>query len=240
MKKLLVFAKTCLQDVFAMNNNMITAGDESTAGVSQTGKGKCAIYARVSTDGQTCDNQMPECEAKARAKGWEVCEVYREVGSAAKHRPVFERMMADARAGKFEAVIVWKVDRFGRSMAKNLTDIGELDRMGVRVASVQEDWLDTQGPCRSLMIAIFSWVAEQERATLIERTKAGLRRAKAAGKILGKVAMKIMPDQAAVLDDWVAEGDDRCGFRELAGRLGVSVATAFKWGSEAIAKGVAP
>lgn len=215
----------------------MTAGGDNPFGLAEvTATGRCAIYARVSTEEQTCDNQMPECEAKARAKGWAVVEVYREVGSAAKKRPVFDRMMEDARAGKFKAVVVWAIDRFGRSMDKNLNDIVKLDALGVNVASVKQDWLETGGPCRKLMIGIFSWLAEEERNTLIERTKAGLRRAVAAGKVLGKVAMERTPEQEEVLSDWMAEGEERCGFRDLGERLGVSTATAFKWGKRVLSE----
>jgi DNA invertase Pin-like site-specific DNA recombinase len=71
-------------------------------------------------------------------------------------------------------------------MVGNLADVLELDRIGVTVVSVRESWLDTGGPVRSLLIAIFSWVAEQERARLIERTKAGLAAARRKGKRLGR------------------------------------------------------
>jgi putative DNA-invertase from lambdoid prophage Rac len=72
---------------------------------------------------------------------------------------------------------LWALDRFHRSMLGSVQDVLELDRLGVPILSVREAWLDTSGPVRSLLIAIFGWVAEQERARLIERTKAGLERA---------------------------------------------------------------
>ena len=76
-----------------------------------------------------------------------------------------------ARRAGFDALIVWAIDRFGRSMVGNLTDVLELDRLGVQVVSVRESWLDTGSPVRNLLIAIFSWVAEQERTRLVERTR---------------------------------------------------------------------
>jgi DNA invertase Pin-like site-specific DNA recombinase len=147
---------------------------------------KCAIYLRVSTGEQTAENQRPDVERLATARGLEIVETYEETGSAAKRRPVFERMMADAKARRFDVVAVWALDRFGRSMAGNVADALALDRAGVKLLSVREPWLDTGGPVRDLLLAIFSWVAEQERARLVERTKAGLARVRERGSKSGK------------------------------------------------------
>lgn len=146
---------------------------------------RVAVYLRVSTDRQTTENQRPESEQLARARG-EIVKVYEEKASAVKKRPAFEAMMADAKRGAFDLLVVWAIDRFGRSMVGNLTDVLELDRIGVEVASVRETWLATQGPTRTLLVGVFSWVAEQERARLIERTKAGIARAKRHGTKSGK------------------------------------------------------
>jgi putative DNA-invertase from lambdoid prophage Rac len=144
---------------------------------------RAAIYLRVSkaNGSQTVENQRPEVEQIARARGLAIVHVYEEQASAVKHRPQYERMMRDAKKGSFNTLVVWALDRFGRSMTGNLTDVLELDRVGVTVVSVRESWLDTGSPVRSLLIAIFSWVAEQERARLIERTKAGLEQARRRG-----------------------------------------------------------
>jgi DNA invertase Pin-like site-specific DNA recombinase len=146
-----------------------------------------ALYARVSsTDGrQTVENQLPELEHLAAARGFKVAR-YEEHESAAKARPVLDQLMADARAGKVHAVIVWALDRLHRSMVGAVNAVLELDRLGVQVISVREPWLDSGGPVRPLLVAIFGWVAEQERANLIARTKAGLARARAQGKRLGR------------------------------------------------------
>jgi putative DNA-invertase from lambdoid prophage Rac len=146
---------------------------------------RIAIYLRVSTDGQTTANQEPECRQLAERRG-EVLAPYQEQGSAVKVRPEFTRMMKDARRGKFDVLVIWALDRFGRSMAGNMADLEELDRLGVQVVSVRESWLDTTGPTRGLLVAIFSWVAEQERARLIERTKAGIARARRHGTKSGR------------------------------------------------------
>jgi DNA invertase Pin-like site-specific DNA recombinase len=99
---------------------------------------------------------------------------------------VLEQVLADARAGHVGAVLVWALDRLHRSMLGAITTVRELDRIGGQVVSAREPWLDTAGPVRALLVAIFGWVAEQERARLIERTRAGLDRARAEGKRLGR------------------------------------------------------
>jgi DNA invertase Pin-like site-specific DNA recombinase len=134
-----------------------------------------ALYLRCSDARGTISNQRPEVEQLARARGFDVL-VYEEVESAAKARPVFDQMLKDARAGHLQAVAVWALDRLHRSMKGAIDDVLELDRLGVRVISVQESWLDNDGPVRPLLVAIFGWVAEQERARLIDRTRAGLAR----------------------------------------------------------------
>ncbi len=146
---------------------------------------RVALYLRVSTEEQTLDNQRPEVEQLARQRGAIVAE-YEETASAAKHRPAHERLMNDARRGAFDVLAIWALDRFGRSMVGNLQDVLELDRVGVRVTSVRESWLDTSGPTRSLLVAVFSWVAEQERTRLVERTRAGMQRAAKYGTKSGK------------------------------------------------------
>jgi DNA invertase Pin-like site-specific DNA recombinase len=150
-----------------------------------TSKPRAAAYVRVSTDRQTADNQLAEVRQLAVARGYEPV-VYEEVESAAKARPVFDRMIADVRAGRVQAVAVWALDRLHRSMTGAITTVLDCDRLGVPVLSVREGWLDTSGPVRPLLVAIFGWVAEQERTRLIERTRAGLERARREGKTLGR------------------------------------------------------
>ncbi len=144
-----------------------------------------ALYIRVSTDRQTAENQLAELRQLAAARGFEPMS-YEEVESAAKARPVMDRMLADARAGRVRAILVWALDRLHRSMVGSIQTVLECDRIGVPVISVREPWLDTSGPVRPLLVAIFGWVAEQERTRLIERTRAGLERARHQGTRLGR------------------------------------------------------
>jgi putative DNA-invertase from lambdoid prophage Rac len=180
---------------------------------------RAAIYLRVSTDKQSNENQKPEVEQLARARGFEVVTVYEEQVSAVKKRPEYEQMLKDARRGKFDVLIVWALDRFGRSMVGNLGDVLELDRIGVTVISVKESWLDTGSPVRTLLIAIFSWVAEQERSRLVERTKAGVAAARRRGARLGRPRARLDHEH---LRDLRAQG---MSVRKIAESLGVGSST---------------
>jgi DNA invertase Pin-like site-specific DNA recombinase len=180
---------------------------------------RAAIYLRVSTDQQTTQNQRPALAQLARARGWEIVKLYEETCSAAKQRPIFDAMMLDATRGNFDVLAVWSLDRLGRSMQGNLATVLELDRIGVQVVSVKENFLDTSGPVRPLLIAIFGWVAQQERERLIERTKAGLDRARRQGKRIGRPPVRVDIAKALAL-----RGEGR-SIRETAFALGVGSAT---------------
>jgi DNA invertase Pin-like site-specific DNA recombinase len=165
---------------------------------------KCACYLRVSDPSrQTTANQEDEVRQLALARGYEPV-MYLEGESAAKARPVLDRVMSDVRAGRVQAVAFWAIDRVHRSMTGAINTVLELDRLGVRVLSVRESWLDTSGPVRPLLVAIFGWVAEQERARLIERTHAGLERARKEGTRLGRPPTSPILLRAAA--DLVASG----------------------------------
>lgn len=181
---------------------------------------RVALYLRISkTDGsRTAENQRPEVEQLARARGT-IVATYEEAASAVKKRPQYDAMLQAARRGEFNAIVVWAIDRFGRSMMGNLNDILELDRIGVQVLSVRESWLDTSGPMRQLLVAIFSWAAEQERTRLVERTKAGIERARREGKRLGRPRRKWDKCKASEL----LEGG--ASMREVARQIGVPYAT---------------
>ncbi len=181
-----------------------------------------AIYLRVSSDMQTTKNQKPEIDQLISARGLKVIKTYDEQASAAKFRPEFERMMADAREGKFKTLVVWALDRFGRSMAGNINDVLALDKLGIKVISVREPWMDTAGPVRELLIAIFSWAAQQERARLIERTKAGIAVARADGKPWGRRSEKLVTNEVErerIMTKWTANKKPG-GYAGLALQLG--------------------
>jgi putative DNA-invertase from lambdoid prophage Rac len=145
-----------------------------------------AVYLRVSDDRQTVENQRADTFALARARGFTVEETFEEQISAVKRRPAFEGMLLQARGGRFGAVIVWALDRFGRTLQKNLKDVWSLDEAGVALLSVREPWLDTSGPTRGLLLAVFAWVAEQERTRIIERVRAFQNRRRERGEVIGR------------------------------------------------------
>ena len=147
---------------------------------------KAAVYLRVSTDRQDEANQEPECLRLCSARGWEP-HIFREQESGAKSRPVWQSVLDAVHKGECGAVVVWSLDRAGRDRIRLCHDLAEIARKGSSVASVRESWIDQPtGLMRDLLIAILTWVAEYERARLVERTRAGLVRAKAEGKTLGR------------------------------------------------------
>lgn len=188
---------------------------------------KTAIYLRVSTSQQTVENQRPDVERLVLARGYSVVARFEEQASASGKRPEFERMMACAKAGEFSVLVVWALDRFGRSMGGNIADVLALDKAGVKVVSVKEPWMDTGGPVRELLVAIFSWVAQQEKARLIERTKAGLAGARARGVRLGRPSATLVEPSARgpIVTSWIAGGRIG-GLRGLGALLGCSAPTA--------------
>jgi DNA invertase Pin-like site-specific DNA recombinase len=147
---------------------------------------RAAVYLRVSTDRQTVENQRPDIDRVVSDRGLDVARAYEEQESAVKRRPAYDAMMRDARAGVFDVLVVWALDRFGRSGLDNLLAVRELDAAGVAVVSAREPWLDTSGPFREPMLYLVSWLAEQERKRLVERTRAGMARAREKGTESGK------------------------------------------------------
>ena len=146
-----------------------------------------AIYVRVSTSEQTTDNQLPDVERLCAARGWTITHRYNEtVSGATRQPPELARMLANAHASRFGAVVVWALDRLGRGGIAEVSGIvAKLDAARVSLVTVREPWADTSGPMRDLLLALFAWVAQQERARLSERTRAGLDRARAQGIKLG-------------------------------------------------------
>jgi putative DNA-invertase from lambdoid prophage Rac len=147
---------------------------------------RAAIYLRVSTGEGHTENQEPDVRRLITTRGFVEVEAYVETVSTRKRRPDFERMMDDARRGAFDVLVIWSLDRFGRDTIGNLLAVRDLDRLGVQIVSVKESWLDTTGPTRTLLVAIFSWVAEQERERRSERTRAGLARVRIHGSMSGR------------------------------------------------------
>jgi DNA invertase Pin-like site-specific DNA recombinase len=183
----------------------------------------CALYLRVSDDRLELDNQRTPLEAMAAARGLSIVDVHEDTLSGSKPtRPGLEALMRGAHEGRYHYVLVWALDRLGRSMRATIDTVLELDRLGCRVVSHQEPWLDTAGPVRELLLAIFAWVAEQERARLIERTRAGQARARAEGKTIGRPVVAVDMPRARALR---AQG---ASYRTISATLGISRSTVHK------------
>ena len=150
---------------------------------------RAAIYLRVSTDAQTTENQRRELQEVAKRRGWEVVEVYADNGvSGAKDRsgrPGLDRMLKDANRRKFDVVMAWAIDRLGRSLIDLLSTIQHLEACGVDLYLDQQN-IDTTTPMGRLLYQITGAFAEFERSMIKQRVRAGLERAKAQGKRLGR------------------------------------------------------
>jgi len=187
---------------------------------------RAAIYLRVSTDGQTTENQRRELAQVAEAAGWEVGEFYEDAGvSGAKgreQRPAFDRLCHDATKRRFDVVMAWSVDRLGRSLQDLVTFLGELKALRVDLFILKQG-VDTTTPAGKAMFQMLGVFAEFERALIQERVKAGLARAKAQGKTLGRPKMDDKTIQT--IERGRAAG---LSVRAIAAKAGVSVGAAHK------------
>jgi DNA invertase Pin-like site-specific DNA recombinase len=181
-----------------------------------------ALYARVSTDKQDNAHQLDQLREFAAKQGWTtVVEFVDTVTSSGKRtRPQFEAMMLAASQRKFDLLLFWKLDRLSREgVRKTLVHLTRLDSYGVAWRSFMEPFFDSCGIMRDVVISIMATLAEQERIAISERTKAGLQRAKRAGRTLGRRAVKV---DLAKVERYRADG---LGLRAIAAKLGMSVNT---------------
>ncbi len=183
---------------------------------------RAAIYARVSTSDQNCELQVRELREYAARRGWEIVAEYIDAGwSGAKaSRPELNRLMADARRRRFDVVLVWKLDRWGRSVADSIRSIQELVGLGVRFLAVTQNIdTDESNPMSRFLLHIMAAFAELEREMIRERVTAGVRTARAKGKALGRPRRVFRRDEAMRLR---AEG---WSWRKIAAELRVPVST---------------
>ena len=150
---------------------------------------RAALYLRVSTDGQTVDNQRLALEAVCEQRGWQMVQVYADNGiSGAKgrnQRPGLDALLKDASRGRFDVVMAWALDRLSRSLLDLLDTLGELEAAGVALV-LHEQAIDTTTPAGRMFFQITGAFAEFERAMIRSRVRAGLDRAKARGVRLGR------------------------------------------------------
>ena len=148
---------------------------------------KVALYTRVSTNDQSVDMQLSELKRYCKERGLDIYKEYSDEGvSGTKdRRPALDELMDDARKKKFDAAVCWRFDRFARSTKHLLTALEEFHHLGIDFISYQEN-IDTSSPLGKAMFTIVSAIAELERSIIVERVKAGIRRAKDNGKRLGR------------------------------------------------------
>lgn len=147
---------------------------------------RAALYVRVSTDQQTTEGQERELREYAKNRGWELARVYKDKISGAKHsRPALDELMADARKRKLDIILVWKFDRFARSVTHLLQALESFRELRIEFVSVSEQ-IDTASPSGKLVFTVLGAVAELERSLIAERVRMGLQNARRNGKRLGR------------------------------------------------------
>jgi DNA invertase Pin-like site-specific DNA recombinase len=177
---------------------------------------------RVSTADQSCDLQLRELREYGARRGWNITAEYVDRGwSGAKaNRPELNRLMEDARRRRFDAVLVWKLDRWGRSVADSVKSIQELVSLGIRFLAVTQNIdTDESNPMSRFLLHIMAAFAELEREIIRERVVAGVRAARSNGKQLGR------PKRVFRRDEAVRLREQGMSWRKIAARLGVPVTT---------------
>jgi len=158
----------------------------------QTEMKRAALYVRVSTIDQHPETQLLDLRQFAAQKGLQLVQEYVDHGicGARARRPALDRMMEDARRHKFDVLMVWSCDRLARSTKHLLQTLDELTGFGIQFLS-QREAIDTEGPLGRAIIVIVSAMAELERCIIIERVRAGMRRAKLEGRRIGRAPLQV-------------------------------------------------
>jgi len=184
---------------------------------------KIAIYARVSTtNGQDPELQLRELREYCQRRGWQVVTEYVDVGisGAKEKRPHLDKLVADAHRRRFDAVVVWRFDRFARSVSHLLRALETFRALGVEFVSLSEQ-VDTSTPTGKMIFTVLGAVAELERSLIAERVRAGLRNARAKGRRLGRPRKAV---DAARVAQMRAQG---ASWRAIGAALRVAPRTAF-------------
>ncbi len=183
---------------------------------------RVAIYTRVSTGEQSAKAQETELRDYARNRKWSIVHVYTDEGfsGALEKRPALDQLMQDSRKRKFDAVLVWKFDRFARSLRQLVAALELFRKFGIDFVSATEA-LDTSLPSGELVFQIFGAIAQFERALIGERVKSGLTEARRNGKRLGRPPIRVLTPAEC----FRAQKEHRAGksLRQIAGDFGVSL-----------------
>ena len=180
-----------------------------------------AIYARVSTNEQTTENQVTELEALAAQRGLTIIRSYEDRGYSGKtdRRPEFQAMMKDALAGRFNVLLCWHIDRLGRSLVDVINNVQTIQAANVELI-LQQQSLDTTTPVGKAMIGMVAVFAELELSMMQERQRIGIRRARLEGKYKGR-PVAIADSKKAAMAAHVLVGGGT--YRAAAALHGVSV-----------------
>jgi DNA invertase Pin-like site-specific DNA recombinase len=159
---------------------------------------RAVLYTRVSSVDQHPETQLCDLRPLAAARGYEIVGEYTDTisGSRAK-RPGLDQLMTDARRGRFDVVLVWAFDRVARSVKHFLEILDDLNRLNVEFVSFREN-IDTGGPLGRAMVVIVGAIAELERSLIVERVKAGMRRAKLEGRQVGRARLDVNREQIVI------------------------------------------
>ena len=178
---------------------------------------RVALYCRVSTTDQTCDNQLRDLRDYCRARGWEQVTEYVDQGISGtrERRPALDGMMAEVKARRVDVVVVAAFDRFGRSVRHLVEALDLFHHLNVEFISLREQ-IDTGSPLGQAVFTIIAAIAQLERSLIVERVRAGLRRARAEGKRLGRPRLKVDERQLRIV------ASQKLPVRAAAKALGVS------------------
>jgi DNA invertase Pin-like site-specific DNA recombinase len=188
---------------------------------------RVGIYARVSTPdgkGQSPEMQLRELREHCERRGWQMVGEYVDRMTGSKDsRPELNRLMADAHKRRFDVVIVWKFDRFARSVSHLLRALETFKALGIEFVSFSEQ-LDTSTPAGKLVFTVLGAVAELERSLIVERVRAGMRNARVKGKRIGRPphTQLSMDTRNAIAGCYANE---KTSLRALAKRFGTSLGT---------------
>ena len=179
-------------------------------------KKKVAVYVRVSTKGQSVDMQLNDLERYASERRLNVFKVYQDEGVSGtkEKRPALDELMNDAGKRRFDAVLVWRFDRFARSTRHLVTALHEFNNLGIDFISYQEN-IDTSSPLGEAIFTIISAMSKLERDIIAERVKGGLRKARANGKRLGRPESEVDTDKIV---EYKKQGKS---IREIAKEMGI-------------------
>ena len=198
---------------------------------------RAALYLRVSTVDQHPESQLHDLHSLARQRGLEIVREYTDKISGMKaKRPGLDELLADARRAKFDVVLVWACDRIARSTRHFLEVLDELNHLNVEFVSFREN-IDTSGPLGRAITVIIGAIAELERNIIIERVRAGMRRARLEGRHIGRRPLDI--DTAAVLRDR-ARGQSLTQIAKTFNTSRATISRIVKQEKAAVSKGVAP